>query len=337
MTFTPKNTLDIFGLGNAIVDMVCLVEDDFVKTLGLAPGAMTLASTEQQARLLEALHDRTVKLCSGGSVANSVWTLMQSGGLASYTCKVADDPNGKFYMNEFINNGIEISTGSFTKAQEATGTCVVLTTPNAERTMSTHLGIAPQLSPEHLDMELLKRSRYVYCEGYLWSSEGSRKTCLELMKQAKRHKIPLAFSYSDMFLVNQYRDDFIKVSEEYCDVIFCNAEEARNISQEQDLQKSLDYLKTKIALLFVTDGEEGCYVCEKNTITKIPGFSVQAMDSNGAGDAFAGGVIFSLARGYKPRQAAHWGNYLASQVVCIHGSRLEKSYQNDFKKIIPSN
>ena len=316
---------DIFGIGNAIVDTIAFVDDGFPESLGLRHGAMTLADARQQAHILQALQKhQIVKLCSGGSAANSVWAAQQSGANTCYSGRVAADPNGKFYVNELREHGIHFANVIPTQTNTApTGTCVVFTTKSdAQRTMSTHLGIAVELSANDIDMDLLKRSRYVYCEGYLWTATSTRQACLSVMQEAKKENITVAFSYSDPFVAREYCDDFKRITREYCDIIFCNAHEAQELSQTQDRSAALKFMQEQNALAFVSDGAAGAYVCQDHAHKQQPGFSVKAIDTNGAGDAFAGGVLAALAQNYTPLLAARWGNYLGSRVVLTSGARL---------------
>ncbi len=327
---------DVCALGNAIMDTVVFVEDRFPESLNLRSGIMTLADAKEQGRILEALHGRNLELCSGGSAANSMWALVQSGGKASYMAKLSKDPNGRYYEHELSSHGISLPVELLEENQGPTGTCVVLTTPDAQRTMSTHLGVAVQLSPDDIDPDILKRSRYVYCEGYLWTCETSRAACLQAMEYAKQANVPVALSYSDPFVVETYRKDFLEITEKYCDIVFCNREEARSLSQASDIKQAIAYLQDKVKLAFITDGDKGCHVLHQGEGSHVGGFAAKTIDTNGAGDAFAGGVLYGLANGYDPLASAHWGNYLGSEIVSLHGARLQKDYSNQIKEIIKS-
>ena len=330
-----EHKFDIFGVGNAIVDTIAFVEEGFPESLGLKRGIMTLNDATQQSRILQAIQHNSLELCSGGSAANTMWAAMLSGAKTSYSGCLSSDPNGEFYANEFKEHGIHLATPilSDTKAGP-TGTCIVLTTPDAQRTMSTYLGVSVNLKSNDIDLDLLRQSSYVYCEGYLWTGETTRNTCLHSMQEAKKAGIPVAFTYSDPFVVESYRDDFLRITEEYCDIIFCNAQEAQSLTQTQSTKEAMLHFKKKGLLVFITDSKDGCHVCEKGDVQNQAAFPVQAIDTNGAGDAFAGGVLAALAKNYPPLQAARWGNYLGSQIVCLHGARLNKNYATSLANIL---
>ena len=329
---------DVFGVGNAIVDSIVFVEDSFIEELDihLDRGAMTLSDSKKQSLLLEALREHSVKMCSGGSAANSIWALMLCGAKLCYSAKLAKDPQGIFYMREFKDFKIEFPVQPLDEYHGPTGSCIVLTSPDTQRTMSTHLGLSVNLSPADINVDLLQSARYVYCEGYLWSADSTRQACLKTMREAQKNQIPVAFTYSDPFVVKNNRADFEEITQEYCDIVFCNLEEAQALAQTEDRLACLDYLKERTEMAFVTHAKEGCFVCHNNKINTVAGFTVDAIDSNGAGDAFAGGTLFALSRDYSPIEAARWGNYLGSQIVSIPGARLEigKNYDQKYKEVI---
>ena len=325
---------DVFGVGNAIVDRIAFIEDSFLEELPfpLPRGLMTLSDPEKQALLLQELERSPIKmsLCSGGSAANTIWTLMLCGAKTCYSAKVANDSHGSFYLSEFEKFKISFPVSPLDSSQGPTGTCIVLTTPDAERTMSTHLGLSTELGADDISLELLQSARYVYCEAYLWTGEKTREACLKAFKEAHRAKIPAVLSCSDPFVVKEYRSELEKLIQEYCDIVFCNLEEARALvgieekeDPQKDLEACLEYFRKKNKTAFITQGKEGCVVCHKHKSEAVPALRVNAIDSNGAGDAFAGGALFGLLQGSSPFEAAPWANYLASQVVSIPGARLE--------------
>ncbi len=326
--------LDIFGVGNAIVDTLAFVEDGFLEETGLHRGTMTLADAERQSLLLTSLKDYSLEIRSGGSAANTIWAFSLCGGRAAYSGKVSLDPNGLFYCRELEQHGILCPVKALPQSHGPTGTCIVLTTPDAERTMSTHLGVAPQLKSDDIDIDTLKRARYLYCEGYLWSNDLSRSTCIAAMEAARRHKVKVAFSFSDPLMVEQFRSDWLSVVEEFCDLVFCNAEEARHFSGAEDIGAASATLTKMTDATFITAGAEGALLCFDNEVEGIPGFPVKAIDTNGAGDVFAAGVLFALSRNYNPVEATRWGNFLGAEIVQIPGARLARQYNDTLLQIL---
>jgi sugar/nucleoside kinase (ribokinase family) len=331
-----SGSVDVFGVGNALVDILALVEDDFVLNHKLNRGGMTLMDSANQGRILHDLEHNSLQMRSGGSAANTMIAVAQSGGKAYYSGKVAKDTNGEFYRQDLLEAGIDFNVHPATDFNAPTGTCVVLTTPDAERTMCTNLGVSTTLSVTDIDVDRLSHCKYSYVEGYLWDAPNPRQASIETMEQSKRLGVKVAFTFSDGFLVDRFADDFHKVVSEYCDVIFCNADEVRSFFKEESFEECARKMSEITDLALITHGAKGCMVVENKQIVEVPGFPVQAIDTVGAGDAFAGGVLFGITNGLSAVQAARWGNYLASMVVQIHGPRLDGSQAHLLSKVIPN-
>jgi sugar/nucleoside kinase (ribokinase family) len=325
---------DVFGVGNAIVDTLAQVGDDLITNLSLAKGSMALMDSESQARVLGLLEHQNLQLASGGSAANTMVAVSQSGGTGVYCGKVAHDTNGEFYKQDMEQTGISFPVPLAPEASLPTGTCVVLTTPDAERTMCTHLGISTTLHKSDVNVDLLAQSKCSYIEGYLWDAEEPRAACIESFEQSKKLGVRAAFTFSDAFLIDRFADDFHNVVSDYCDIIFCNADEARQFFGSD----SIDDCTTKMAaicdLAFITDSADGCFVVEHGSVTKVAGFPVNAIDTNGAGDAFAGGTLYGITNGMSAAQSAKWGNYFASRVVENIGPRIEGSLKDHVESVV---
>jgi sugar/nucleoside kinase (ribokinase family) len=325
---------DVFGVGNAIVDTLAQVEDQFISDLTLGKGGMSLMDTENQAKVLQGLEGHNLKLASGGSAANTMVAIAQSGGTGVYLGKVAHDTNGEFYKQDMQECGIEFPVTMAAESSLPTGTCVVLTTPDAERTMCTHLGVSTTLNKTEIDTDLLAQSKCSYIEGYLWDAEGPRAACVEAFEQSKKLGVRAAFTFSDAFLIDRFADDFRKIAADYCDIIFCNADEAKQFFSSDDLNDCASKMAGLVDLAFMTNGSEGCYVVEKGEVTLVPGFPVKAIDTNGAGDSFAGGALYGLTNGMTAAQSAKWGNYFASRVVETMGPRIDASMKEHVASVV---
>ena len=320
---TANKKFDVFGVGNAIVDTLAQVEDQLIQDLQINKGGMSLMDTAQQAHVLSKLDHRNLQLASGGSAANTMVAVAQSGGTGVYFGKVAHDTNGEFYKQDLQKTGIVFPVPLAPEASLPTGTCVVLTTPDAERTMCTHLGISTTLHKSDIDRQILTQSKCSYIEGYLWDAEQPRAACIEVFEQSKRLGVKAAFTFSDSFLIHRFADDFHRVVSEYCDIVFCNADEARQFFGFEDIADCCSKMGAICELAFITNSGAGCYVIESGQVSQVAGFTVKAVDTNGAGDACAGGTLYGLTNGLLPRQAAKWGNYFASRVVEQIGPRLD--------------
>ena len=331
---TTEKKYDVFGVGNAIVDILAQVDDSLVTDLGLNKGGMALMSTQQQGEVLTKINDPALKFASGGSAANTMVAIKQSGGTGVYAGKVADDSNGQFYKEDMEATGIPFYVPMAPQGHDTTGSCVVLTTPDAERTMCTHLGISTTLKKSELDFDLLAQSKCSYVEGYLWDSDDPRAASIATFEQCKKLGIPASFSFSDPFLVDRYGDQFKDVVNDYCDIVFCNADEARMFMGVEDIDACAEKLGALCDLVFITDGGNGCYVIEKGKPQLVSGFEVKAVDTVGAGDSFAGGVLYGITNGLSNAQAARWGNYFAAQVVSKFGPRLDESQESKKPEIL---
>lgn len=311
---------DVFGVGNALVDIIVFLEDSFLQKKKIDKGIMTLVDETQQGELLSELHDYKKNLRSGGSAANTMIALANSGGTGCYTGKVTHDTYGEFYKKDIEEAGIVFET---TPSKDGhTGTCVILTTPDAERTMLTSLGISVTLEPKDIDLERLKASQYVYVEGYLWDGAGTKAASELTFKTAKENGVKTSFTYSDPFCVNRAKEEFINLTKELVDVVFCNLEEAYALTGKDSPESAVDEIAKLAPYVFMTAGKEGAWVAHEGNKILVPGFPVKPLDTTGAGDAFAAGVLYGLTHGYTPEKAARWGNYVASRVVQEVGPRL---------------
>lgn len=326
---------DVFGVGNAIVDILAQVDDSFITECGLDKGAMTLMETDRQADILTRLEHQNLKLASGGSAANTMVAIAQSGGTGTYTGKVTADTNGVFYKKDMEAAQVEFYVQMAEEASLPTGTSVILTTPDAERTMCTHLGISTTLNKQDLDISRLGESKCCYVEGYFWTNDGQRAACVETFERAKKLDVKTAFTFSDSFLVDLFKDDFRDLVKQHVDIVFCNADEGRKFFDTDDVNDCARQLSELCELGFLTDGGNGCFVTDRSGVQHIPGFPIKALDTVGAGDAFAGGVLYGITHGMNPTDAAKWGNYFASRVVEIIGPRLETdSMQEHLQSVV---
>ena len=326
---------DVFALGNALLDLTVFVEQELPEKLGFKAGTMTLSDSVQHQKVLDAIQKYQPQLRCGGSAANTLWALMQSGGMGCFLGKVSNDSYGNFYRREMEENKIHFPCPPQNYSEKiATGSCAVLTTPDAQRTMNTHLGAASLLHEDDLGLDLLKKSRIVYCEGYLWGGPETRKAGMMALKAAKKENIQTAFSFSDPELVKNLKKDFQElISDGYCDMIFCNLDEAKALCDTDSKQVAINFLKGKAKTIWITEGSKGCTICSDSQIEESPSFPVRAIDTNGAGDGFAGGVLFALSRNYGLSEAARWGNYLGSLIASSSGARLNRNCEKDLEKI----
>lgn len=329
-----EKQFDVYGVGNALVDILAFADDAFVQGLGFPKGSMNLVDTEKRTAILDGLTNAELEMQCGGSAANSMIAIAQSKGSGIFVGKVASDEKGTFYIKDMRGSGIQYNIEPAGAGNDPTGTSIILTTPDAERTMCTHLGVSVHLQLEDIKAEDVAKCQICYIEGYLWTGPETKAAALKTMDVARENNTQVSFTFSDPFLVNAFADDFKMLVKEKCDIIFCNADEARSFIGEQDIDACAKQIGEMVETAFITDGKDGAIVVHQGTIDRVEGFQVQAIDTVGAGDSFAGGVLYGLTHGYTHVQAARWGNYLASEVVTVQGPRLESGPSKSISEIL---
>ncbi len=314
---------DVYAIGNALVDLEYRIEDDFLQRHGIEKGMMTLAEPESQARLLAALdvdHQR-LKQASGGSAANSIIASSAFGASCYYNCKVAGDELGSFYRRDLIAAGVATNLGE-QGPEGVSGTCVVMVTPDTERTMSTYLGITADLSTDELDLDALRASRWLYVEGYLCTSPSARAAVATARAEARAAGVKLALTFSDPAMVRYFQPQLRELVDDGVDLLFCNEDEALGFAGCSDLDEALQALRQISSQGMITRGKEGAWAWTRNSVIELPAVPVQAVDTLGAGDSFAGAVLFGLSQGWSLEDSARLALRTASEVVSQFGPRL---------------
>ncbi|MEE9258428.1 MAG: adenosine kinase [Nitrospinaceae bacterium] len=324
---------DLVGIGNALVDIEVQVEDAFVEKFSLTKGGMTLATLEDQQKILDALQGKTTKIASGGSAANTVHGISVLGGKAFYVGRVAADRYGHHYTEDMNRCGVGFSgPGAETNG---TGTCVILVTPDTERTMITHLGVSSALHSDNVDPTIIQNAKAVYIEGYLWTGDETRAAALKMAETAKNARIPVAFTLSDAFVVNSFKESLIDFIRWNVDILFCNETEAFAMADTKDVENAHDCLKGMADTLFLTRGKNGSWAGgNSGPRIHIGAFPTHAVDTTGAGDLFAAGALYGIIKGHSLEEAGIIGSYCASQVVSHMGGRLPVHSHTDVHKIL---
>jgi len=315
---------DVYALGNALVDLEYAVEDADLVELALDKGVMTLVDEAQQARIMAHLHAHPHRRGAGGSAANSVIALAQLGGRGAYSCKVADDELGQFYLNDLIAGGIA------TRAERArepgdTGRCVVLTTPDSERTMCTCLGISNALSVRDIDREALRAAEYFYTESYLTTSPSAHAAVIEARTIAEQAGVKTALSLSDPNIVKYFSAGVRELIGAGLDLVFANEAEALGMAATDDLQHAVAFMRGIARVFAITRGPRGALVYDGRETIDIAPVPVTAVDSVGAGDMFAGAFLYGLTQGWSHRQAGSLAAAAAAKLVTTMGPRLSRA------------
>lgn len=314
---------DVYAIGNALVDTEYRVDDDFLSRHGISKGVMTLVEEAQQQRLIAALDSEfgLEKRASGGSAANSIIAVAAFGGRAFYSCKVAADGTGDFYVHDLHAAGVS-SNLKAARDPGTSGTCVVMVTPDSERTMHTFLGITADVSVAELVPEALAASQWLYIEGYLSSSDSARAAVLEARRIARANGVKLALTFSDPAMVRFFRHGLAEMLDDGVDLLFCNEEEAVLWTGTLSAEAALDALQGIAGHVVITRGKEGALVWDGHARHHVAPSPVTPVDSNGAGDMFAGAYLFGLSRGWPAPRAGALASRAAAAVVGQFGPRL---------------
>jgi sugar/nucleoside kinase (ribokinase family) len=314
---------DVYGIGNALVDIVTEVELDFFPKNEIEKGVMTLVDENRQHHLMKVIDMKRSKMACGGSAGNTMIAINQFGGNSFYSFLVARDELGKFYIEDLKRNGVHSSWTYDQLPEGITGKCLVMTTPDADRTMNTFLGVSSFLSPEHINEEAIKNSSYIYLEGYLVASPKGLEAMKEAKKIAEKNKVLTSITLSDPNMVKYFSKQFDEVIGASVDLLFCNEEEAMTISGTGDIKVAREHLK-KIAKRFaITLGANGALIFDGDTFINIEPYKVQAVDSNGAGDMFAGAFLYGITHGHTYAEAGKIASLASSRIVSLSGPRME--------------
>jgi sugar/nucleoside kinase (ribokinase family) len=310
----------LYGLGNALVDIFIDLSDDEFAALGFERGSMRLVETGEQKALLERLEEREPRLVSGGSLANSTIAFAQLGGQAAFLGCVGDDRYGLFYKTEFDELGVDI--GNPVVVGQTTGTCVCLITPDAERTMRTCLAVSSHLAERHVDEARLKNADWLFVEGYVLANpETGQGAVREAVRLARRHGVRVALTCSEAFIVTHFGEAFFETLR-HADLLFCNASEASAVTGAAGAEKAFAALADKVPSAVVTDGPNGAYVRHAGVEAHVPAYPCRPVDLTGAGDMLAGAFLYGITHGVAPDRAARAACYLAMKVITQVGARL---------------
>ena len=322
----------LYAIGNALVDTEYEVGDDLLATMGVSKRHMTLIDAPRRSELLghvQGLHHRRT---GGGSAANTAVALAQLGGQAFYSCRVADDELGAFYAQDLEANGVATNL-SHTRAEHGqTGSCLVLVTPDAERTMCTFLGVSAELDNHSLHPTDIAKSRIYYMEGYLAASPTGLQAALQGRQIAREHQVQLALTLSDVSMINFCKDGLLAMLGDGVDYLFANEEEAQVWSGSTDLNTMVQTLSALGKTVCLTRGPKGSLLIQGQNVIEVPATPVKAVDTNGAGDMFAGAFLYGMTHHMDVRTAATLANRAAAQVVSQHGNRLQTQQLQDLLK-----
>jgi len=317
--FEHNKRVDLIGLGNAIVDIIVNIQDEFLEINNLDKGSMNLISSDQSQTLLE--NCKVIKKMSGGSSANTVVCLAELGNDVQFIGRVKNDQFGDFFASNIKKSKTIFNTPP-TQEGPSTAHSIILITPDAQRTMCTYLGASVEFEPKDINFSVLKESKYLYLEGYLWDSELAKNAFLKAAQIAKKSNTKIILSLSDSFCVDRHRESFLELIDEYVDIVFCNESEVLSLFKENKLAGCKEGLSSLCELVVVTLGSNGSLIINKNNTEVIKSLNKgKIIDTTGAGDIYAGGFIHGLINNYSLKKCGEIGSICASHIITQLGSR----------------
>lgn len=309
--------MKVLGIGNAIVDVLCKVDDQFIKDHSLTKGTMKLVDEQEFKRLLSNL--KIESTVSGGSVANSIVGMSQLGDDVSFIGKVNDDDFGHKYIDGLKKENVDYFY-NVKKANIPTGTCLILITPDSERTMCTFLGIAGQIDDNDIDANAIQNAEITFLEGYLWDEGGPTKAFEKALSAAKKS----AMSLSDPFCVDRHKDSFLNLVKNKLDIIFANEKEAMSLIDAKNFDEVIEFGKSLNKLFIVTRSDKGSVAIEGNDVSEAQAKSnLNIVDLTGAGDLFAAGFLHGFTNNKNPHESLKLGTEMASKIIQKIGARLD--------------
>jgi sugar/nucleoside kinase (ribokinase family) len=327
----------IYGVGAALVDTEVVVTNAFLSTHKIDKGIMTLVDEARQFELLAALDSHHVKRSCGGSACNTIVAASCFGSTGFYSAKVAEDNDGRFFIEDLQATGVDFQNPAASANARAsasasiTGKCLVMVTDDAERTMNTFLGANLELTSNEIDETSLINSQWLYLEGYLVTDESRTNVAVKAMELAKANQVKTSLSLSDPFVVQVFGDNLRKVIGDGIDLLFCNSEEARSFTNSHSTEAAAEQLKKYAKTFVITRGAGGSLSYDGKELVLTAGVSANAVDTNGAGDMFAGAFLYAINAGHSYTWAAKFANAASARVVSQFGPRIDPIEYNQIK------
>jgi adenosine kinase len=318
--FMPSCRFDVLGLGNAIVDVISLTDDDFLAAQGLRKGTMTLIDEARAETLYKAMGPAT--FVSGGSAANTIIGAARLGCRAAFIGKLKADETGAAFAHDIRAAKVDFST-AFAKDGPASARCLVLVTPDGQRTMNTFLGASRKLTEADVDEDVVTQSAIVYLEGYLWDPPAAKAAFVKAAKIARRAGRRVALTLSDSFCVDRYRVEFLGlIRSGSVQIVFANESELHSLYQTGDFDTAAAQLRAENILGVITRSERGSVVVTRDEILAVPAFPVdRVVDTTGAGDLFAAGFLAGLTKSKNLETCARLGALAAAEIIQHIGAR----------------
>ncbi len=320
----------VVGIGNAIVDILARAEEAFLAQAGVEKGIMQLIDMDRAVDLYSRVGP--AKEVSGGSAANTIAGIAHLGGRTAYVGKVKDDQLGAIFAHDLRAQGAGYETAMAPKTEEAeTGRCIVIVTPDGERSMNTYLGVTEFLSPDDIDEDQMAQAEWIYLEGYRFDGPDSHAAFAKAVTACKGAGGRVSITLSDPFCIERHRDAFRDMIRDHVDLLFCNRAEMLSMYQTDDFDAALAQAASEVGIVACTDSEHGVHVLADGLRWHVPAVPTDIVDATGAGDLFAGAFLWGLTNGQDLETCAKMGNVAASEVISHIGARPEADLMTLFK------
>jgi len=317
------SAFDVLGIGNAIVDVISHADDAFLGQHGLVKGSMMLID-EQRAETLYAAMGPGIEV-SGGSCGNTMAGIASFGGKGAYVGKVRDDQLGAVFSHDLRSTGVSFETPS-ANAGPATARCLILVTPDAQRTMNTYLGACMGLGPADIDTARVGSAQVTYVEGYLWDEPAAKQAVLKAFDAAHAAGRLVSITLSDAFCVHRYRDEFRDLVRNKVDILFGNESEIKSLYEVESFEEAMEATRKEAKIAALTRSEKGSVVVKGNETWAVPAAPVaKVVDTTGAGDLYAAGFLFGYTRGKPLAECARLGGLAAAEIISHVGARPEQA------------
>jgi sugar/nucleoside kinase (ribokinase family) len=316
-----NKSIDVTGIGNAIVDVISRTDDEFLDGNGIEKGAMNLVDAERSTAIYDKMGPGLEM--SGGSAANTIVGLAGFGGRGAFIGKVRDDSFGRVFRHDITAAGVRFDSLNSTSGPP-TASCLVLVTPDAQRSMNTHLGACVDLGPEDVDEDLIKASKVIYLEGYLWDPPRAKEAFLKAAAIAHGSGGQVSLSLSDSFCVDRHRDEFRELVERHVDVLFTNEAEIISLYQTADFDTALQAVRGQCSTIALTRGAKGSVILQADQVHVLDAEPVgDVVDTTGAGDLYAAGFLHGYTQEMDPARCGRLGGIAAAEIISHFGARPE--------------
>jgi sugar/nucleoside kinase (ribokinase family) len=314
---------DVYAIGNALVDIEYHATPHRLVELNIDKGVMTLIDEHRQNSLVAQLGESHESMTCGGSAANTIIALAQMGARTHLDCRVSSDMTGQIFARDLHDSGVNSNLDFKPLPAGVTGKCLVFVTPDADRTMNTFLGVSAELDSSDIDVEAIKHSEYIYIEGYLASAENTRDAAIEARKIAENREIKTSLTLSDPNMVKFFRDSIEAMIGGRVDLLFANEDEAMELANTDNLDEAVQLFKKLSHRFAITRGREGALLFDGVALIEVKPNQVQAIDTLGAGDMFAGAFLYGLSQGMSFHQSGDLASLASAKIVTQYGPRLK--------------